>query len=239
MSLSERIAAHLRGNVVGYVALFVALSGTAVALPGHKAVKDDDIAPGAVTAKAIHKAAVKHAKLANGAVSSQNIVDGSVVAADLGASSVTDSELADDAVTRQKILAGAINGGKLANGSVDSQKVNDGSLQAIDFGNGQLSDGFVTTTDGGSFTTQRAGRLYVSATFVTGCTSGTCTYKVQINGVDVPGASISRDSSTAGEQLTLVGVTGNFAAGTYPATIVETGTGATSSSVTIAGVLLQ
>ena len=239
MSLSERIARHLRSNIVGYIALFVALSGTAMALPGKGSVKSDDLAAGAVKAKAIKAAAVTNAKLADGAVSSVKIADATVVPADLGDSAVTNTKLADDAVSREKVQAGSINGGKLANGAVGSSKVNDGSLEAIDFGAGQISDGFVTTTNGGTFTIARGGRIYVSATFVTDCVSGTCTYKAQVNGVDVPGASVSRASTAAGEQLTLVGVTGALAAGTYPATIVATGTGAALSQITIAGVLLQ
>ena len=37
---------HLRSNVVGYLALFVALSGTAVALPATNTVFSDDIVNG-------------------------------------------------------------------------------------------------------------------------------------------------------------------------------------------------
>jgi hypothetical protein len=39
---------HLRSNVVGYAALFVALSGTAIALPGQETVFSDDIVDGQV-----------------------------------------------------------------------------------------------------------------------------------------------------------------------------------------------
>jgi hypothetical protein len=39
MPISSRIRRHLQSHVVGYIALFVALSGTALALPGHKQVK--------------------------------------------------------------------------------------------------------------------------------------------------------------------------------------------------------
>lgn len=43
-----RIAEHLRGNVVGYVAVFLALAGTAVALPGRNTVDSGDIINGEV-----------------------------------------------------------------------------------------------------------------------------------------------------------------------------------------------
>ena len=46
--MSSRFAAHLRANVVGYVAVFLALSGTAAALPGKNSVDSGDIANGQV-----------------------------------------------------------------------------------------------------------------------------------------------------------------------------------------------
>ncbi|HKG36366.1 MAG TPA: hypothetical protein VKA89_08025 [Solirubrobacterales bacterium] len=54
----KRVGSHLRRNPVAYAALFVALGGTAVALPGHNSVRSDDIAP----------KAVKKSDLATGAV---------------------------------------------------------------------------------------------------------------------------------------------------------------------------
>ena len=53
MAPSQRIRRHLQSNAIAYVALFVALSGTAIALPGKNKVKKNDIARGAVVGKAI------------------------------------------------------------------------------------------------------------------------------------------------------------------------------------------
>lgn len=234
MTLSQRVAAHLRGNLVGYVAVFIALSGTAIALPGKKSVKSDDLATGAVRSKAIKAGAVKNAKLATGAVTSLKIADANVVSADLANSAVTEGKIADGAVARAKIPAGAINGGKLANGSVNSAKVNDGSLLAEDFAPGQLSEGFVTEAASGTFTLPRDGRLFVTATFVTTCSSPPCTYSVQIDNVDVPGTSLT--TSINGAQLTLAGVSGPLAVGGRGVEIEST---ATIAEPTIAAVLLQ
>jgi hypothetical protein len=247
MAVSERIGRHLRGNVVGYVALFVALSGTAVAIPGHNNVKSKNIATGAVKSKAIAKGAVKSSKLANsavgnqaiapGAISSTKLAAGAVVTNTLGNSAVTSEKLADDAVTRQKILQGSINGGKLANGSVDSAKVNDGSLLAADFAPRQLSDGFVSDGNG-SFAIVRAGRIFVTATFVPTCAGGTCTYTVQVDGVNVPGATFSTASPPPG-QLTLIGLTGVIADGAHSVFLNAVGPGAGASQLTFGGILLQ
>lgn len=165
MSPSQRIASHLRGNVVGYVAVFIALSGTAIALPGNGSVKSNDIAKGAVKGKAlatdavsgpkvranaitsdkIAAAAVTGADLAGGAVTGTILGDNAVTTAKIADNAVTNPKLANDAVARANIAQGVINGGKIANGAIDSAKVNDGSLLANDFAAGQISDGFAAS----------------------------------------------------------------------------------------------
>ncbi len=237
MSLSERISRHLRAHIVGYVALFVALSGTAVALPGKKSVKSNDIAPNAVRTKAIKAGAVKNSKLADGAVTSAKIADGQGVGVDLANSSITEPKLANDAVSRRTIVAGSINGGKLANGSVNSQKVDNGSLLAEDFAPGQLGDAFVAT--GGDFTLARSGEVFVTASFLSSCTA-TCadTYTVNVDGTPVPGATFTR----AGDDdlhITLTGVTPSLTAAPHTFTLAATPGGATESAQTFVGIQLQ
>ena len=144
MKPSERIRHHLQSHVVAYLALFVALSGTALALPGKNKVKSNDIARSAVKGKAIADRAVGKAKLRDGAVSSSKLGAGAVISAALADGAVTAPKLAEDSVTRGKIVQGSINGGKIANGAIDSAKVDDGSLLGEDFAPGQLSDGFAT-----------------------------------------------------------------------------------------------
>ena len=63
MPISSRIRRHLRGNVIAYLALFVALGGSAIALPGKKTVKGDDLANGAVKTRAIANGKVTESKL--------------------------------------------------------------------------------------------------------------------------------------------------------------------------------
>jgi hypothetical protein len=71
------IFAHLRTNIIGYVALFAALGGTSYA-----AVR---LKPGSVTSAALAKNAVTHAKLARNSVSSTNVANHSLTAADFKA----------------------------------------------------------------------------------------------------------------------------------------------------------
>jgi hypothetical protein len=72
-TMPRRIIGHLRGNVVGYVALFAALGGTSYAAVNLK--------PGSVTSAAIARGAVTHSKLAAGSVSERNLVKHSLTAA--------------------------------------------------------------------------------------------------------------------------------------------------------------
>jgi hypothetical protein len=68
------IFAHLRGNIIAYVALFVALGGTSYA-----AVR---LKPGSVTSAALATRAVTHAKLATNSVTSSNVKRGTLTSSD-------------------------------------------------------------------------------------------------------------------------------------------------------------
>jgi hypothetical protein len=72
--MAARIVAHLRGNIIAYVALFVALGGTSYA-----AVR---LKPGSVSSAALAKGAVTHSKLARNSVTSPNVAPGSLTSAD-------------------------------------------------------------------------------------------------------------------------------------------------------------
>jgi hypothetical protein len=49
----KRFGTHLRGNVVGYIALFVVLGGSAVALPGRSVIDRNDLRKNVVKSKNI------------------------------------------------------------------------------------------------------------------------------------------------------------------------------------------
>jgi hypothetical protein len=256
MPISERLRRHLQSHVVGYLALFVALSGTALALPGKGEVKSNDIAKGAVKGKAIAADAVSKSKLRAGSVDSTKIVDGAIVAADIGGGAVGASQLATDSVVREKIVQGTINGGKIANGAIDSAKVNNGSLQAEDFAAGQISDGFafvsnappfggdgVSGAPGTTYTAPRDGRLLLTATVTATATcTGPCNLEVAIfvDGTEVAGSARSVDNLTVGE-VTSTGVV-PVTAGTHTVTIRRAEVAGDSLGVVneqISGILLQ
>jgi hypothetical protein len=101
--MSKLVRDHLRSNVVGYVAVFIALSGTAYAvdgpLPGQNTVGSLDIingevgnvdlAPNSVGSPKIADASVKNADLSIGASSSNTIADGGIQGIDIKNDTVT------------------------------------------------------------------------------------------------------------------------------------------------------
>ena len=106
-SIALRAVRHARRNVIAYLALFLALSGSAYA-----------VEKASVGTKQLKKNAVKTAKIANGAVTSKKLAAGSV---DTG-------KLTDGAVQTGKLGDGAVAGGKLAAGSVTRDKLAPGAV---------------------------------------------------------------------------------------------------------------
>jgi hypothetical protein len=90
--------------VISFVALAVAISGTAVALPGKNKVETNDIEKRAVTSK----------KLANRAVTTKKLQNLAVTATKLGADSVDGSKVATGSLTGEDIADNSIGDGKLS-----------------------------------------------------------------------------------------------------------------------------
>jgi hypothetical protein len=113
VSASTRVFHHLRGNVIGYVALFVALSGTAYAvdgpLPGQNQVGSADIIDNEVKSSDIGTGQVKNADVAAQTIKSGTIGNGSVQGID-----VLDDTLTDQDIAQSAQFNGASAGGELA-----------------------------------------------------------------------------------------------------------------------------
>ena len=95
----SRFASFVRQHLIAFIALFIILGGSAVALPGTKSVEKDDFAKGAVTKKAIKKNAVTKKAIKANAVTSDKIADGAVTTGKLGGDAVTGAK-ADEASFR-------------------------------------------------------------------------------------------------------------------------------------------
>lgn len=129
----------LAALIVSVVALVVAVVGVATATPRRVVVRKGEIAPGAVTARALAKGAVHpralakravHPRaLARGAVNSRALATGSVNARALKQGSVRTAALAEDAVTAAQLAPGSVYGGALGTVSVKTKPIAD--LDAI------------------------------------------------------------------------------------------------------------
>jgi hypothetical protein len=129
---------------VALIALFVALGGPAQA---KKQLLDGGLLrKNTVTGKAIKNGSVAKADLTKGAVrsltatparsvGSAQIIDGQVLAPDLGAGSVGQTQLAAGAVTASKLAPDSIGGGSVANGSLQTLDIGSfaGSVQVNNF----------------------------------------------------------------------------------------------------------
>ncbi len=106
-------------NVIASIALFVALSGVAVAagLPKHS-VGPKQLKKGAVTAAAIKK----------GAVTSGKLGPKSVVAGKLGPNAVGPGNIGNGAVTTDKIVAGAVIASSIKNGVITTNKLTNNNV---------------------------------------------------------------------------------------------------------------
>lgn len=103
--MAKRIRDHIRSHVVGYVALFVALSGTAYAVDGPL--------PG------------------QNQVGSQDIINSEVRSEDIGGAQVRNSDLDLDAVTTGKIATGGVRSLDVFNNTLTGADVNEASLGQV------------------------------------------------------------------------------------------------------------
>jgi hypothetical protein len=108
MSRRRRIISHIRSNLVAYVALFFALSGTAYAAGGLLIYSDNivdgqvfsvDVADDNLTSLDVQNGSLTGGDLANGTVSGQQITNESVTRADIAPDTLTGVEVADNSLT--------------------------------------------------------------------------------------------------------------------------------------------
>jgi hypothetical protein len=130
--MKQRLRPRLSyANVIASLALFVALSGVAVAagLPKHS-----------VGAKQLKKGAVTTAAIKNGAVTAGKLGPKSVVAGKLGPNAVGPGNIGNGAVTSDKIVAGAVIASSIKNGVITTNKLTNANVTTP-----KIADANVTT----------------------------------------------------------------------------------------------
>jgi hypothetical protein len=140
--MSAKLRTHIRSNIIGYVALFFALStGSAVALNGSNTVFTDDIVNDQV-----YSADVRNDTLSGGGLA----------AADLKSGSVGTSEVAADSLGAGDLAPSSVGTSEVANDSLTGTDVSEPSLGQVpsasnaDTLDGMGSGNFLSTSDGGS-----------------------------------------------------------------------------------------
>ncbi len=133
--MSSGIRQHIRSNIVGYMALFVALSGTAYAidgpLPGQNQVGSQDIINDEVLAADIGPDAVRTPMvladtllgedIAEGAISSSEVLDESLAEADIDTGGVTSSEVLNGDLTYFDLGSDSVRYSELDPGAFNSE----------------------------------------------------------------------------------------------------------------------
>lgn len=161
--MSSRICDHLRSNVVGYVAVFIALSGTAFAidgpLPGVDQVGSQDIINQEVQTADLDPGSVTTGKIASGGVTAPDLA-GDVISDDTLNPLTGSTKVASGAIKESELGASSVFGAEVAPGSLDGSDIADGSLQG-----GDLADGSIGAADLG---TGSVGTAEVAANSLTG-----------------------------------------------------------------------
>ena len=157
---------HLRSNVVGYLALFVALSGTAVALPATGTVFSDDIVNGEVRSKdisdtnGVRSADVRDDDKSGGGLAAidldRNSVGGSEIATDgvgspeIASDAVRGPEIVTDGVGSPEIASDAVRGPEIATDGVGSPEIAPNAVGASEIGLGAVGAAEIATDGVGS-----------------------------------------------------------------------------------------
>lgn len=145
MAVSIRIKAFIRSNVVGFIALFVALGGVAVAgnnTAPRNSVVSKSIKNGQVKRRDIGRRAINSAKVADGSLTGADVADDSLTGADVNESTLSlnlpstlppsgpaGGDLAGSSYPDPTVAGGAVDSGKVADNSLTGTDVDESTIQ--------------------------------------------------------------------------------------------------------------
>jgi len=147
------------GNVTATVAVFLAMSGAAVAVTTapKNSVTSPSIKDGEVNAPDLRGGAVTAAKIRPGSIGSGKVIDGSLSGVDIR----------DDTLDQNKLMAASVDTDELAIGSVTAEKVHTGAVGSRELGANVVGAGAVkglttATSSGTSISPSHAGNAEVT-----------------------------------------------------------------------------
>jgi hypothetical protein len=110
-----RVRTHLRNNVYGLIAVFIALGGTSYAV--------SKLPKNSVGAKQIKANGVRTAEIQDGAVQSADVGNGSLTGGDVQDGSLTGGDVQDGSLGSGDVGDDGLTGGDISDGSVGSPEV--------------------------------------------------------------------------------------------------------------------
>ena len=210
--MGRRILRHLRSHVIAYLALFFALTGTAMALPGTNSVDSGDIINGQV----------KSVDIANEKVNTGDLQDNQVRSSD-----VRDDTLTNGGLGAADLAPNSVGGSEVADNSLGGADINDAALPT----SGAAQDSSVVTIAGGGtnvvsgqITTTGTSRVLIDASAeLTGANSderAQCVVRLDGNTISLGYETTFDDIGTNNEAtVSVVTSQNNVSAGTHTMTM--------------------
>jgi hypothetical protein len=158
--MSNRVRDHIRSNVVGYIALFVALSGTAWA--------GATIGSGDVIDNSLRSVDIRDDTSPNGGLAAVDLAASSVHSAELATDSVNTTEIVPDSIRQGDISTGGVGPSEILNGAVTTTEIPDNHLDEIDIAPGGVGSSEVVDNSlvQGDIATSGVGGLEIAANSV-------------------------------------------------------------------------
>jgi hypothetical protein len=153
--------------VISLVALFAALSGAALALPGTQTVNSGDIKDNAVKSIDLKdNAAVTTDDVVDESLTGTDVADGSIAGGDVTDESIASNDITNDTVLSADIADQAITGADVAGDTLESNDLAPNSVRAEEIGDGIHNHSNTVNVPGG--TGQNANYNFASATATCG-----------------------------------------------------------------------
>ena len=146
MSRSSRIVKHFKNSIVGYIALFMVLSGTAYAantvfsadiVDGE--VKSVDVADNGLTSVDVATNSLTGADVTDNSLSGTDVTNSSLTGADVTNSSLTGADVTNSSLTGADVADNSLTGADVTNSSLTGADVTSNSLTGADIAESTLS----------------------------------------------------------------------------------------------------
>ena len=137
--MSKAFGDHLRSNVVGYIAVFLALTGTAIALPGTNTVFTDDIVNGEVRSADLAADSVNGGKLRDDSTASRHVINNSLESEDILDNTVAGVDVTNETLTTNDLQSNSVQFDEIENETIAKADIGPGAVGASEVGDGVIA----------------------------------------------------------------------------------------------------